>query len=94
MSTSLAIDTSATEEMLCTRVTNMIVLPNGALATEKEADKPTIRSFKGVGLNMVVLPRETLYLLRDGVTMELMAQESRALQVMRKKCINIEQLGL
>jgi len=51
----------------------MIVLPDGALTTENEADRPTVSSLKGVGLNMVVLPQKTLYLLHDGVTSELKA---------------------
>ncbi len=94
VSTSLAIGTSAAEEMLRTRVTNTIVLPDGALTTENEADRPMVSSLKGVGLNMAVLPRETLHLLQDGVTAELRARESRALQVMSEQRINIEQLSL
>lgn len=72
----------------------MIVLPDGALTIENEANKPMVSSLKRVGLNMVVLPRETLYLLQDGVTMELKAREICTLKVMRKQCINIEKLGL
>ena len=68
VSTSLAVGTSATEEMLCTRVTNMTVLLDVALTIEKEADRPMVSSLKGVGFNMVALPRETFYLLHDGVT--------------------------
>jgi len=79
VSTRLKIGTSAAEEMLHTRVTNMIVLPDGALITAKEADRPTVNSLKGVGLNMATLPRETLYLLQDGVITELQARENRAL---------------
>ena len=84
VSTSLTIDTSATKEKLRIRVTNMIVLPDGELTIEKEANRPTVRSLKGVGLNMAVLPQETLYLLQDGVIAELRARECRAIQVMRE----------
>lgn len=62
MSTSLAIGTLAVVEMLRKKVTNMIVLPYGALTIENEADRPTVSSLKGVGLNMIMLPRETLHL--------------------------------
>ena len=71
-------------------MTNTIVLPDGALITKNEANRPMVSSLKEVGLNMVALPRETLYLLQDGVTTELWAMESRAIQVMREKHINIE----
>jgi len=63
VSTNLVIDTSATKEMLRTRVTNTIVLPEGALTTEKEANKLVVNSLKGVEWNMVALSWETLYLL-------------------------------
>ena len=82
MSTSLAVGTSAIEEILRTRVTNMIVLPDGALTIENKSDRPMVIILKGVGLNMVVLPREMLYILQDKVTVELRTRESRALQVM------------
>lgn len=71
MSTSLAVDTSATEEMFCTMVTKTIVLQDGALIMEQEADRPMVSSLKGVGLSMVVLPQKGLYLLQDGVTTQL-----------------------
>lgn len=82
MSTRLAISTLAAEEMLHTRVTNMIMLPDGALTIEKEANRAMVSSSKGVRLNMVTLPREMLYLLQDRVIAELQAKESHALQVM------------
>lgn len=53
-----------------------------------------VSSLKEVGLNMATLPWEMLYLLQDGVTTELQARESCALQVMSEQRINIEQLGL
>ena len=63
LSISLTIDTLAAEEMLQTRVTNAVLLPNGALTTENEANRLMVSSLKGVGLNMATLSQETLYLL-------------------------------
>lgn len=57
--------------MLHTRMTNTIVLQDGALIIENEADRPMASSLKCVELNMVALPWETLYLLQDEVTTEL-----------------------
>lgn len=94
MFTKLAIDTLAAEEMLCTWVNNMIVLLDGALTIQNEANRSTVSSLRGVRLNMAMLPREMLYLLQDGVTIKLKARESHALQVMSEQHINIEQLGL
>lgn len=68
--------------MLCAYMTNTTVLPEGELVIENEADRHTISVLKGVGINMVVLPREKLYVLQDGVTQELWAMEGHALQVM------------
>lgn len=90
MSTGLTIDTSAAEAMLHTRVINAVLLPNGANTTENKVNKPMVSSLKGVGLNMVALPQEMLYLLEDGATVELRAWERLSLQVMSEKCINIE----
>ena len=53
---------------------NTIVLPEGALTLENEIDKATVGRIKGLGFNLVALPRETLYLLQDGT--ELCARES------------------
>jgi len=64
VSTRLAVGTSAAEEMLHTRVTKTIMLPDGALTTEQEVERPMVRSLKGLGLNMAVIPWETLYLLQ------------------------------
>ena len=57
VSTSLAISTSEDVEMLCVKVSSMIVLPNGALTTEN------VSALKRVGLNLVALPSEALHLL-------------------------------
>lgn len=94
LSTSLAVGTNAAEEILRACTTNTIVLPEGAFVIENEADRPTVSALKGVGINMVVIPREMLYVLHDGGTIELCAKEGRTLQVMSEKRINMEQLSL
>lgn len=63
VSTNLAIDTLEVVETLHVKASSMIVLPNGALTMENEANRPTICALKGVGLNLVVLPGEALHLL-------------------------------
>ena len=65
--------------MLRTKASSVIVLPDGALTIENEADKPTASTLKGVGLNLVALPHEALHLLQDGVIAELRACEHRTL---------------
>lgn len=55
------------------------MLPNGALAIENGADRPTVSSLKGVGLNLVALPGKALHLLEDGVIAKLRAREHHAL---------------
>lgn len=55
MSTSLAISTSEAVDMLHAKASRAIVLPDGALTTENEADKPTVSAIKGVGLNLAAL---------------------------------------
>lgn len=63
MSTSLAIGTSKVVDMLHTNNSIANVMLDGALTTENQADRPTINTLKGVGLNLVALPREVLHLL-------------------------------
>jgi len=94
LSTNLAVGTTVTEEMLHARTTNTIMLPKGALVTENEVDRPMVSALKRVGRNMATLPQEMLYVLQDGVTVELRAREGCALQVMSEQQINIEQLSL
>lgn len=79
LSTSLAVGT-----------TNTIVLPEGALVTKNEANRPMIGTLKGIRINMVTLPRETLYVLQDGITVELQARERCTLQVLSEQNINME----
>jgi len=63
-------------------MSNNIVLPEGALVTENEAERPMVSRLKRIRLNMVALPWETLYVLQDRVIAELRAREGHALQVM------------
>lgn len=79
MPTSLAIGMSTVEEMLHAYRTNTIVLPDGTLITKNEVDMPMVSGFKGISLNVVALPRETLYIFLDGVTIEIRAREGHAL---------------
>lgn len=80
--------------MLRMQMTNTIVLLEGALVTSNEADRPSVSTLKSLGVNLVSLPRETLYVLQDGITAELRARESRVLQVLSEQKINMEQLSL
>lgn len=52
LSTGVVVGTTTREQMLRARVTNTKVLPEGALVTENEADRPTISALKGIGINM------------------------------------------
>lgn len=70
------------------------MLPDKALTTENEADRPAISALKGVGLNLAMLLGEALHLLQDGVIAELRAREQRALQVISEQKINNVQMAL
>lgn len=50
-----------------------ITLPDGAMTIEAEADKATVSSLKGVGLNFSMPPSEALHTLQDGVITKLWA---------------------
>ena len=69
------------------------MLLEGALVTTSEANRHTISALKGLDINMVALPWETLYILSDGITVELWARERRTLQVLSEQKINMEQLS-
>lgn len=92
--TSLAIDTSKAADMLRMNASSVIVLSDGALIMENEAERPTVSALKGVGLNLAVLLCESLHLLWDGVIAELRAREHRALQVINEQWINNKQMAL
>ena len=64
VSVNLTIGTSKAAEMLLVKVSSTLVLPNGALTMMNEANKPTISSIKGVGLNLV---RSVSYLSQSAV---------------------------
>ena len=73
---------------------NTIVLQEGTLVTSNKADRPLVSNLKGLEVNLVALLHETLYVLQDGITAELQARESHALQVLSEQKINMEQLSL
>ena len=70
------------------------MLPEGALVTVNETNRFSVNMMKGLGLNLGALSHETLYLLQDGITAELCARESHAIQVLNEQKINMEQLSL
>ena len=61
--------------MLRKKSSDVLVMLDGALEIENEADRPTISTLKGVGLNLIVLLHEALHLLQDGVIVELSSRE-------------------
>ena len=63
MSTIFAIGTSEAINMLCMKASSAIVLSDGELTIDNEAQRPTINALKGVGLNLETLLREALHLL-------------------------------
>lgn len=69
--TSLAVGMTASKEILYARITNTIVLLKGALVTKNESNRPMVNMLKGVQINMAMLSWEMLYVLQDGVTVEL-----------------------
>lgn len=76
--------------MLCTTASSVIVLADGALTTENEADRSIVSALKGVGLNLVVLSCKALHLLQDGLIAELRVHEHYALQVISEQWIKNE----
>jgi len=73
---------------------NKILFSKGALVRVNEADRFSISMMKGLGLNLVTVMCETLYLLQNGIMVELRTTESRVLQVLSEQKINMEQLNL
>lgn len=69
---------------------NTVVLPEGALTIEKEDDRAIVGKIKRLGLNLASLPRDTLYQLQNGITIELHAREGCTIQVLSEQKINIE----
>lgn len=67
---------------------NNLVLLAGAILAEDKGDMWVW------GLNLSILPKETLYQLQDGVTVQLHAREGHALQVLMEHKKNIEQVSL
>lgn len=71
-------------ELVCSMDPWAVVLPNGTLTTEAEVDRATVSAIKKFGLNLVVLPSESLHTLLDGVIMEIQAWEQCALNVINE----------
>lgn len=61
LSTYITESTLASEQMLCARMANTIVLPEGALAVENEISRAAVGKIKVLGLNLAPLRQETLY---------------------------------
>ena len=77
LSTHVAAGMLVEEQMLRAKMANMIVLPDGALVLENTMDLVMLNTMKGIGLNLVAVPRDTLYQLQDGITAELRTRERR-----------------
>jgi len=82
------------EQLLRAKMANTIVLLEGVLTTHNEDDRSAVSRIKGMGLNLVALPRDTLYQLQDGIIVEIYTKEGHAIQVLNEKKFNIEQLSL
>lgn len=78
-STNLSLVMGTTEEMLCAHMKNTMVLPEGAPVIKDEADRLMDTLLNGFGINMVVLLQETLYVLQDGLIVELWVRERHML---------------
>jgi len=61
------------------RMANTIVLPEGALVLADAMDRMMVSMMKGLGLNLVALPRKILYQLQYGITTEMHTRESYAI---------------
>jgi hypothetical protein len=78
--TRLAVGITAVKEMLRTHTTNIIVLSDRALVTANEADQYTVSTLKGMGINMVALPQETLYVMQEYANIQCLETEAHELQ--------------
>lgn len=80
--TSLVVGMVTAKEMLCAHMANSITLPKGALVIENQVNRATVSVLKGVGINMAMLPQETLYVPQDKVTAKMWAREGHTPQVL------------
>lgn len=55
------------------------MLLKGVLIVENESDRAMVGRIKGLGLNLVTLPRDTLYRIQYGITVELGTREGQAI---------------
>ena len=61
LSTHILASTSTSKQMLHARMANIIVLPEAVLVSSNAMDHLLVSMMKGLGLNLVALPSETLY---------------------------------
>jgi len=54
-STSLVVGSRIVEQMLSAQMTNTIVLPEGALVTSNEVERPSVSALKGLRINLAAL---------------------------------------
>lgn len=59
--------------MVCTLDPWEIELSNGSMTIVVEANKATISTLKGIGVDLVALPSEALHTVQDGVITKLRA---------------------
>jgi len=88
----LALGTVEAEKMLCSLDPRFISLPDGALTVEAKDDQATIHALQKVMLDLVVIPREALRTLHDGVIIELWALEQRELNIISEQKVNNSQI--
>lgn len=73
-----------------TLVLRVISLPEGTvLAKSKEAHAKLLK-IKGMGVNLVMLPLQTLHTLHQGVSNEICTREKHALSMINKVKLNNE----
>lgn len=92
--TSVVIGTFEAMDMLCVRAPRAIILLDEALTMMTNADRPVVSALKGVGLNLVSFLSKVLYLLQDGVIVELQAHDQHALQVISEQKVNNVQMAV
>lgn len=70
----------------------VIPLPQGSLHAKTNEANTQLRQIKDVGVNLAMLPIQTLHVLHQGVSNELRIREQRALPVISEVKMNNEQI--
>ena len=70
----------------------VIPLPEGIVRAESEDDNAQLGNIKGVGMNLAMLPLQTLNTLHQGVSEELWIREKYALSVISEIKMKNEQI--